>query len=98
MAAFNSREEAEPLCARLESLGIPAAIRNDLDARNLIGFARPSAGVRVEVARDDFEAALQVVYDWNADEAGGVRAPLEWLHPGPRAARAGSQGPNLPHP
>ena len=82
VAAFNSRGEAEALCARLEAAGIQAGIENEVSPSEVMEFARPSAGVRVVVARDDFEAALQVVYDWNAAGVGGAQAPLEWLAPG----------------
>jgi hypothetical protein len=93
VAAFNSREEAEPLCARLESAGIPAQIRDELGLEGLVDFPRPSAGVRVEVARDDFQAALQLVYDWNAAGTGGLQAPLDWLTPGGGQGSA-STGPS----
>jgi hypothetical protein len=87
VAALNSREEAEPLRAHLLAAGIPAEIRDELGLEVGLGFGRPSAGVRVEVSRNDFEAALKLVYEWNA----GERAPLEppeWLVPESRVKRA----------
>jgi hypothetical protein len=87
VAALNSREEAEPLRARLQAAGIPAEIRDELSLGDQTFFTRPSAGVRVEVARDDFETALQLIYDWNAAEAGAAQGPMEWL--GPNAAATG---------
>jgi hypothetical protein len=80
VAAFNSREEAEPLCACLLAAGIAAEIRDELRLDMGLGYGRPSAGVRVEVPRDDFEAALQVVYGWNAG-ADAHQGPIEWLTP-----------------
>lgn len=70
VAAFNSREEAEPLRAWLCAQGIEAEIRRETDPDGLLHFARPAPGVRVEVRREDFEAALNLVYGWNnsADE------------------------------
>jgi hypothetical protein len=81
VAAFNSREEAEPLCACLVAAGIAAEIRDELRLDAGLGFGRPSAGVRVEVPRADFEAALQFVYGWNAG-ADAHQEPIEWLTPG----------------
>jgi hypothetical protein len=86
VAALNSRDEAEPLRARLQAAGIRAEIRDELSLGDHSFFARPSAGVRVEVARNDFETALQLIYDWNAAEAGAAQRPMEWLGPGAAAA------------
>lgn len=64
LAAFNAKAEAEPLCAQLRDAGIAAEIRPDAGVA-AGGFVRPSAGVRLEVPRGDFERALRLVYDWN---------------------------------
>jgi hypothetical protein len=86
VAAFNSREEAEPLCHRLRAAGIVAEIREELRLDVGMGFGRPSTGVRIEVPRDDFEAALRLVYGWNAG-AEGIPEPPDWLVPDAMAKR-----------
>ena len=70
LAAFNSREEAEPICQYLKAAGIRAELRSESPLEGLMAFARPSAGVQIEVARDDFEGALKLIYDWNASGGG----------------------------
>ena len=80
VAAFNSREEAEPLQERLLAAGIAAEIHNELPMDTGLGFVRASAGVRIEVPRADFETALRMVYDWNAGEDGTLDTPRpEWM-------------------
>jgi len=82
VAAFNSRDEAEPLRERLVAAGIAAEIHNELRMDTGLGFGCPSAGVRIEVPREDFEATLQLVYGWNADQDGILKpTPLEWMIP-----------------
>jgi len=61
VAAFNSREEALPLRDCLIDAGIPAEIRVDLRVEQLMDQTRPGTGVRIEVPRDQFEAALHLV-------------------------------------
>ncbi len=77
VAAFNSREEADPLRAWLRAQGIRAELRQETDPGALLEFARPAAGVRVEVPREDFETALGLVYGWNnaADQGFAPGAP-----------------------
>jgi hypothetical protein len=65
VAAFNTREEAEPLYRLLCAHGISAAVRSESSADAMLQFARPAAGVLVEVPRECFETALQLVYSWN---------------------------------
>ncbi len=67
LAAFNSRSEAEPLRQQLSAAGIWAEIRPE-SGPGSGPFERPSAGVRLQVPREDFERALQLVYEWNAEE------------------------------
>jgi hypothetical protein len=99
LAAFNTREEAEPLRAWLSSQGIWAEVRSESDAAGLLEFARPSAGVRVEVPREDFETALRLVYDWNvaADAGRSPEAVLDDRVPRPGTladrGRLGAGGP-----
>ena len=87
VAAFNSREEAEPLRARLVTAGIAAEIHNESPVVAGLDFARPTAGVRIEVPRETFETALQLVYGWNAGEDGSLNPPPpEWMAPTPAGA------------
>jgi len=88
VAAFNSRDEAEPLQACLVAAGIAAEIRNELRMDTGPGFGCPSAGVRIEVPREDFETALQMVYGWNADQDRSLNPPPpEWMVPQPMPKR-----------
>jgi len=66
VAVFNSPAEAEALLARLTGAGIRAQLRQETEIEDSGEFSRPCAGMRVEVARNDFESALKMVYDWNA--------------------------------
>ncbi len=92
VAAFNSRDEAEPLRERLAAAGIAAEIRDEVRLDAALGFSRPSAGVRIEVPREDFEAALQLVYGWNTGQDATSRpTPLEWMVP-----ETQSDGASLP--
>src|SRR5207245_3558241 len=67
VAAFNSQAEAEPLKMRLVAAGIAAEVHSESKLEEL-DFSRVSAGVRIEVPRSDFEAALGIVYAWNVTE------------------------------
>jgi hypothetical protein len=88
VAAFNSRDEAEPLRARLVAAGIAAEIHKELRMDTALGFGCPSAGVRIEVPREDFETALQMVYGWNADQDGSLNPPPpDWMVPPPMPER-----------
>lgn len=66
VAAFNSISEAESLKMRLIAAGIQAEIHNETGLDETLEFSRVRAGVQIEVPRADFEAALQLVYAWNA--------------------------------
>ncbi len=91
VAAFNSPAEAEPLKRRLIAAGIPAEIRNEPKPDGTQDYSRASAGVQIEVPRVNFEAALEIVYDWNMGEEAEVNMP-ERLDPIPRAATNPSAG------
>src|SRR5262249_38427585 len=65
VAAFNSLADAEPLKRRLVAAGIPAEIHNEPKPDETQDYSRASAGVHIEVPRLHFEAALEIVYDWN---------------------------------
>ena len=68
VAAFNSQAEAEPLKARLVAAGIAAEVHSESKLDEELDFSRVSAGVRIEVPRSDFDAALDIVYAWNVTE------------------------------
>jgi len=91
VAAFNSPAEAEPLKRRLIAAGIPAEIRNEPKPDGTQDYSRASAGVQIEVPRVNFEAALEIVYDWNMGEEAEVNMP-ERLDAIPRAATNPSAG------
>jgi len=65
VAAFNSPADAEPLKMRLVAAGIPAEIHKEPMPDETQDYSRASAGVHIEVPRMQFEAALEIVYDWN---------------------------------
>ncbi len=90
LAAFNSREEAEPLLQWLLAAGIQAEVQSEAGPEPTFEFSRPSAGVRIAVPRDDFEAALRLVYDWN------LREPAH--RPASTDAGAGPEPTDRPQP
>src|SRR5688572_10191454 len=75
VAAFNSPAEAEPLKRRLVAAGIPAEIHNEPKPDETQDYSRASAGVHVEVPRMHFEAALEIVYDWNTGQETDANMP-----------------------
>ena len=85
VAAFNSLAEAEPLKRRLVAAGIPAEIHNEPKPDGTQDYSRASAGVHIEVPRLHFEAALEIVYDWNTGQETEPIMP-ERIEPVPRAA------------
>ena len=91
VAAFNSPAEAEPLKRRLVAAGIPAEICNEPKPDGTQDYSRASAGVQIEVPRVNFEAALEIVYDWNMGEEADVNMP-ERLDPIPHVATNQSAG------
>jgi hypothetical protein len=93
VAAFNSPAEAEPLKKRLVAAGIPAEIHNEPKPDETQDYSRASAGVHIEVPRVHFEAALEIVYDWNTGQEAEANMP-ERLEPGLRAAANPSAGSN----
>ena len=93
VAAFNSPAEAEPLKRRLIAVGIPAEIHNEPKPDETQDYSRASAGVHIEVPRVHFEAALEIVYDWNTGQEAEANMP-EPLEPVPRATANQSAGSN----
>ena len=84
VAAFNSPAEAEPLKRRLVAAGIAAEIHNEPKPDETQDYSRASAGVHIEVPRMHFEAALEIVYDWNTEQETEVNMP-ERIQPVPCA-------------
>ena len=77
VAEFNSGSDAEPLHRRLVAAGIRAVLCNRSRPEKTLTFFRPSAGVRIEVPRDEFETAFRLVYDWNSEQkTEGTEIPL----------------------
>jgi hypothetical protein len=77
LAEFNSPAEAESLHRRLIAAGIRAELRAESKVEKVLTFFRPTAGMRIEVPREDFEAAVKLVYDWNALQTrGGDELPI----------------------
>jgi hypothetical protein len=80
LAVFNSREEAEPMRQLLGEAGIWAEVRRETTAEGLLQFGRAVTGVKVEVPREDFEKALQLLYGWNTGDAEGQGGSwLPWM-------------------
>ena len=97
VAAFNSPADAEPLKNRLVAAGIPAEIHNEPKPDETQDYSRASAGVRIEVPRVHFEAALEIVYDWNTGQEAEANMS-ERLEPVPRAGANQSAGSNPASP
>ena len=97
VAAFNSPAEAEPLKRRLIAAGIPAEIHNEPKPDETQDYSRASAGVHIAVPRVHFEAALEIVYDWNTGQEAEANMP-EGIEPVPRAAANLSAGNNPASP
>jgi hypothetical protein len=91
VAAFNSLADAEPLKKRLVAAGIPAEIHNEPKPDGTQNYSRASAGVHIEVPRMHFEAALEIVYDWNTGQESETNMP-ERHEPVPRATANQSAG------
>jgi len=97
VAAFNSPADAEPLKQRLLAAGIPAEIHNEPKPDETQDYSRASAGVHIEVPRVHFEAALEIVYDWNTGQEAEANRP-ERLEPVQRAPANQSAGGNPASP
>src|SRR6185295_16263695 len=97
VAAFNSPADAEPLKQRLRAAGIPAEIHNEPKPDETQDYSRASAGVQIEVPRVHFEAALEIVYDWNTGQEAEANMP-ERLEPVQRAPANQSAGGNPASP
>ena len=97
VAAFNSPAEAEPLKMRLVAAGIAAEVHSESKLDEELDFSRVSAGVRIEVPRSDFEAALNIVYAWNVTETAET-AQLRQIESDLRGTISSSAGSSPPPP
>jgi len=97
VAAFNSPAEAEPLKTRLVAAGIAAEVHSESKLDEELDFSRVSAGVRIEVPRSDFEAALGIVYAWNVTETAET-AQLRQIESDLRGTISSSAGSSPPPP
>jgi hypothetical protein len=98
VAAFNSPAEAEPLKRRLVAAGIPAEIHNEPRPDGTQDYSRASAGVHIEVPRLNFEAALEIVYDWNTGQGAEANSPERVVpvpHPAANQITGSSPAPLL---
>ncbi len=75
VALFSNREKAEPVKERLRQAGFAAELHDELRLRKLWFLPSHSAGVRVAVPADQFEAAEQKLLDWDAAE-GALREAI----------------------
>jgi len=96
VAVFNSFGEAGLLKERLIAAGIPADIRTQPTVEETLDFARLAAGVHVEVPRENFEAALGIVYNWNAGTEEGTPLPSSGQAVPPRSPAPRQGGSSLP--
>jgi hypothetical protein len=71
LAEFSSPAEAEALQKRLIEAGIRAELHTESKVEKMLNFFRATAGVRIEVPRDEFEPAFKLIYDWNTDQKNG---------------------------
>lgn len=94
VAEFNSAADAEPLHRRLVAAGIKAVICG-AQAEKASTFFRPSAGVRIEVPRDEFETAFRLVYDWNSEQK-TEEPDVAFPETTPAAGMEKGQGPDNP--
>ena len=97
VAAFNSPADAEPLKKRLVAAGIPAEIHNEPKPDETQDYSRASAGVQIEGPRVHFEAALEIVYDWNTCQEAEANMP-EQIEPVQRATANQGAGSNSAAP
>ncbi len=68
VALFPKRSQAEPLQQRLIRSGIPAQIQEELWLQKLWFVTKEAAGVRLEVAADQFAKAVELLLTWDKTE------------------------------
>ena len=68
VATFSDRTRAEPVQHRLTDHGIKAEIHDELRLEKLWFVSKPTTGVRLEVACDDFAKCEQLLAEWDAKE------------------------------
>ena len=80
IAAFTTIEEAYLLKSRLEGSGVAASVRDEFTVAAKPLYANAIGGVKVEVADDDYERALEVL-GADAPPAAPVPAESQSLRP-----------------
>jgi predicted Zn-ribbon and HTH transcriptional regulator len=78
LALFNDRTQAEPVQQRLALAGITTEIHEELRLQRFWFVSKRAAGVRLEVAADQFERAEKLLLGWDAMDgilARAIRCP-----------------------
>ncbi|HTX64544.1 MAG TPA: DUF2007 domain-containing protein [Opitutaceae bacterium] len=75
IAAFTTIEEAYLLKSRLEGSGVAAFVRDEFTVAANPLYSNAIGGVKVEVADDDFDRALEVLDAGPRPAAPGAEAP-----------------------
>jgi hypothetical protein len=68
VALFSNRSQAEPVQRCLAQAGIAAEIHEELWLQKLWFVSRQAAGVRLEVAADQFERTEKLLLSWDTPE------------------------------
>jgi len=78
IALFPNHAQAEPIRERLERAGVPAEIHEELGLQKFWFVSRQAAGVRVEVALEQFDQAERLLRAWDMTEGAlhdAIRCP-----------------------
>jgi hypothetical protein len=78
VALFTSRDQAEPIKERLLRAGVAVEIHEELALQKLWFVSKQAAGVRLEVAANQFEQAQRLLAQWDGTAgalAGVIRCP-----------------------
>ncbi len=78
IATFNEAAKAKHLKDRLQQAGLKADVHNDSKMQNVAFGGNPKANARVMVDEQDFEAAHQLMVDWEPTDpeiGAAIRCP-----------------------
>ena len=79
IATFNEPAQAKHLKDRLQQAGVRADVHNEGHLQSVAFMAKPLANAKVMVDEKDFDAAHQLMIDWEASEpdlgASAIRCP-----------------------